>query len=197
MVDRIVSFIPEWNSWIALLLYWMPLALCAYGYTMRAILKIRRDLEWRRDEEAGEKQIYYPTDAAVALLPCPFCGNDMNDDEGCFQAGGFRAPSTPHWVVRCGNPSCNAETSAVNQDVAITAWNARAQAPAAGDALDAERYRWLRDQASWWLVSTPDAAKLSVMLPRASIDAAIGTEGCDFDAAIDSAMTAGLAGPTP
>ena len=64
----------------------------------------------------------------------------------------------------------------------------------AGALRDAERYRWLRDQASWWLVSTPDAAKLSVMLPRASIDAAIGTEGCDFDAAIDSAMQQGGGG---
>ena len=61
----------------------------------------------------------------------------------------------------------------------------------AGALRDAERYRWLREQASWWMVSTPDAAKLSVMLPRASIDAAIGTEGCDFDAAIDSAMQQG------
>lgn len=62
----------------------------------------------------------------VFLMPCPFCGNEVQDDEGCFQAGGFRSPATPHWVVRCGNPECNAETSATNAESAVIAWNRRA-----------------------------------------------------------------------
>lgn len=61
------------------------------------------------------------------LKPCPFCGNDVNDDEGCFQSGGFIGPKTPVWSVRCGNPSCNADVSAASADAAIAAWNTRAQ----------------------------------------------------------------------
>lgn len=61
-----------------------------------------------------------------ALLPCPFCGNDVQDDEGCFQVSGFKPPSTPVYAVRCGNPRCNAETSAESREQAITAWNTRA-----------------------------------------------------------------------
>ena len=70
---------------------------------------------------------------SVELKPCPFCGNDVNGDEGCFQAGGFVAPSTPYWVVNCGNPSCNAETSATTRDLAIYAWNRRARQEASSD----------------------------------------------------------------
>jgi hypothetical protein len=33
------------------------------------------------------------------LLPCPFCSNDVNDDEGCFRSG-------QQYEVRCGNPNC-------------------------------------------------------------------------------------------
>jgi len=64
----------------------------------------------------------------LELLPCPFCGNDVSDDEGCFQAGGFVRPSKPYWVVRCGNPNCNGETSAVNRELAVEAWNRRSPA---------------------------------------------------------------------
>jgi len=129
----------------------------------------------------------------VVLLPCPFCGTQpelhlFTDEDG-----------DPCAAVECGQCYGSGPKHVAIMDdarpAAIAAWNRRTHsAEIAGALRDAERYRWLRDQASWWLVSTPDAAKLSVMLPRASIDAAIGTEGCDFDAAIDSAMQQGGGG---
>lgn len=65
------------------------------------------------------------------LLNCPFCNNDVNEDEGCFQVSGFRPPSTPAFSVRCGNPSCNAEVTATSRESAIAAWNRRAPPPRA------------------------------------------------------------------
>ena len=123
----------------------------------------------------------------VVLLPCPFCGGNADTYFGNI---------TKRHYVSCMTENCGMTgPDAHTYESAIAAWNTRAHsAEIAGALRDAERYRWLRDQASWWLVSTPDAAKLSVMLPRASIDAAIGTEGCDFDAAIDSAMQQGGGG---
>ncbi len=59
------------------------------------------------------------------LLPCPFCGNTVQDDEGCFQSAGFRPHSTAVWSVRCGNPSCNADVSGTSADDAVDAWNRR------------------------------------------------------------------------
>lgn len=54
------------------------------------------------------------------LRNCPFCGNDVNDDEGCF-------PCSPkYWEVRCGNPACFAHDSVRStREEAITAWNTR------------------------------------------------------------------------
>src|SRR5690349_8613442 len=79
------------------------------------------------------------------LLGCPMCGNDVNDDEGCFQVSGFRPPSTPAFAVRCGNPSCNAEVTATSRESAIAAWNRRTPPPqAAGGGPSKE---WVEDAA--------------------------------------------------
>ena len=122
---------------------------------------------------------------------------DANEGDGwpprplwCFKNEGYDSgddPALQGSIHYGGKEDADAIAAAVN-------FLRTHSAEIAGALRDAERYRWLRDQASWWLVSTPDAAKLSVMLPRASIDAAIGTEGCDFDAAIDSAMQQGGGG---
>jgi hypothetical protein len=131
------------------------------------------------------------------LKPCPFCGNDVNDDEGCFQTGGFRS----YWVVRCGNPSCNAETSAVNREAAITAWNNRHGAGdadrsaelttawmagvererdrAAHDAEDAARYRWLR--------SAHGSMDFGFWQVRDFAGCIIGQQPEELDTAIDAA----------
>jgi len=57
------------------------------------------------------------------LLPCPFCGLDVTDDEGCYGMAGL-------WEVRCGNPNCFAhEPSDESREAAINRWNRRAALP--------------------------------------------------------------------
>jgi len=51
-MNWILSHLPAWNSWLALLLYWLPLVLCAYGYTVRGVSKYREELTDRRKHEA-------------------------------------------------------------------------------------------------------------------------------------------------
>lgn len=76
---------------------------------------------------------------ARELLPCPFCGNTVQDDEGCFQSAGFRPLSTAVWSVRCGNPSCNADVSGTSADDAVDAWNRRPALRAAPEGGVPER----------------------------------------------------------
>lgn len=100
------------------------------------------------------------------LLNCPFCNNDVNEDEGCFQVSGFRPPSTPAFAVRCGNPSCNAEATATSRESAIAAWNRRTPPPQAAGGepvavIDAggfknfhrslcARFGYTHDEKFWW-----------------------------------------------
>lgn len=59
----------------------------------------------------------------VKLLPCPFCGLDVTDDEGCFPLNRERT----RWEVRCGNPSCYAhEPADDSHESAAQRWNTRA-----------------------------------------------------------------------
>jgi hypothetical protein len=51
------------NPWIAVCLYWAPLALCAYGYLMRTWFNYRKDVETRKKEPH-----YYPTDTIGSLI---------------------------------------------------------------------------------------------------------------------------------
>lgn len=46
----------QWNSLLAFLLYWTPLAVCAVTYTVRIIEQYKKDLA---DREA-DNQSYYP-----------------------------------------------------------------------------------------------------------------------------------------
>lgn len=57
----ITEHLPAWNSWIALLLYWLPLALCAYGYTVRSALKVRKDCAVREKAATQEHGLYLPS----------------------------------------------------------------------------------------------------------------------------------------
>lgn len=59
-------------------------------------------------------------DVRQELLPCPLCGNNVNDDEGCFPASKDRG-----WRIRCGNPSCTASVVHDSRAEAIRAWNRR------------------------------------------------------------------------
>lgn len=64
----IIEHLPEWNSWIALLLYWLPMALCAYGYLLRTIYKFRRDRAQRDAEESGQRNAYYFPSLTVGTI---------------------------------------------------------------------------------------------------------------------------------
>jgi hypothetical protein len=48
MMNWIAEKIPAWNSWLALMLYWLPLALCAYGYAVRTFVRVRKDRNARK-----------------------------------------------------------------------------------------------------------------------------------------------------
>jgi len=64
----IMSNLPPWNSWLALGLYWMPLALCAYGYTIRAACRFSKDRTARTKADTEERGYYSPTITIGTLI---------------------------------------------------------------------------------------------------------------------------------
>lgn len=61
MIDWILGL---WaNQWIAFGLYWMPLAFCTVGYTLRTARNFAKD---RRDRVTGS--FYHPTDKIGTLI---------------------------------------------------------------------------------------------------------------------------------
>lgn len=54
MIDWVIAL--RWNGMLALCLYWMPLAMCAYGYTLRTHSDYRKEVA-RRDKPGGH---YFP-----------------------------------------------------------------------------------------------------------------------------------------
>lgn len=60
-MNWIAAHIPAWNSWIALLLYWLPLVMCAYGYAVEFVQLYRDEIRARAKAEADEKAYYSPT----------------------------------------------------------------------------------------------------------------------------------------
>lgn len=64
----ITEHLPAWNGWIALLLYWLPLALNAYGYTVRAAVGIQKDRADREKSEAAERGYYLPSITVGTLV---------------------------------------------------------------------------------------------------------------------------------
>lgn len=149
-----------------------------------------------------------PTDAAVALLPCPFCGASGHQI-GLHTMLLFRC-----WRVQC---VCGAEGGPFSpipdhlpwgtQDQAITAWNTRApareggdqasaQAPAAG-VTDTQRLDWLEsNQATVQSFKEPrEDGSVWVTWWQVRIDGGTVAHplACPREA-IDAAMTGGLAG---
>ncbi len=104
------------------------------------------------------------------LQPCPFCGagnTEIRDNGKVWSGMGYTAPTSTSVFHHCrpmaGQPSRAIERVGRDRASAIAAWNQRAEvAPpevhesfedsisdwAHGDALDAARYRWLRDNAT-------------------------------------------------
>lgn len=73
---------------------------------------------------------------ADEMKNCPFCGLDVNEDEGCFPVRMDRSV----WEVRCGNPYCFGHSpDAPTREAAIAKWNRRALSHAAGQ--DGEQCR--------------------------------------------------------
>lgn len=54
----------EWNSWLAIGLYWLPASLCAFGYTLRSWRNYQADLA-RRDRDTIH---YYPNETIGRLI---------------------------------------------------------------------------------------------------------------------------------
>lgn len=53
-MNWITEHLPAWNSWIALMMYWLPAALCAYGYTVKSVKEYKRDRTDRARDEAWQ-----------------------------------------------------------------------------------------------------------------------------------------------
>lgn len=45
MMDYIRNF--EWNGWLGICLYWLPLAFCVYGYSVETWIDFRKDIRMR------------------------------------------------------------------------------------------------------------------------------------------------------
>lgn len=59
-MNQIVEYVPVWNGWIALLLYWLPLVLCAIGYSVRSVRRYNKDRTARAKADADPKAYYWP-----------------------------------------------------------------------------------------------------------------------------------------
>lgn len=60
MMDFVINF--KFNSLLGIILYWIPLSLCAFGYTMRTGFNYQKDLDKRSES------YYVPTDTIGTLI---------------------------------------------------------------------------------------------------------------------------------
>lgn len=70
MIDYVLNF--KFNTLLALYLYWIPLALCLIGYSVRSINNYRNELA-RRDECIRTGYGYFPTLTLGTLVGRVFC----------------------------------------------------------------------------------------------------------------------------
>lgn len=70
--------------------------------------------------------------ASDPIKPCPFCGDYDLDGGAPWPADRDRT----EWVVRCGDPSCNAEIRASTREAVIEAWERRTTPPASAEPRD-------------------------------------------------------------
>lgn len=71
MIDWIVRFslkTATFNSIFGICLYWLPLVLCAFGYTVRTAKNIQKDKEERSRIEKKGEGYYEPTDTIGDLI---------------------------------------------------------------------------------------------------------------------------------
>ena len=69
-MDWIQSHIPAWNGWIALVAFWLPLLLCAYGYIIRSARDFANDRAARANSElpASQSNGYYSPTITIGTL---------------------------------------------------------------------------------------------------------------------------------
>ncbi|TDB27360.1 hypothetical protein ATCM_06640 [Stenotrophomonas sp. ATCM1_4] len=87
---------------------------------------------------------------ARELLPCPFCGYAMAEEDGAYQNDGFVAPQTPVWLVTCPDSDCNASVSGTSKESAMAAWNRRAALRAAPEARPLDECHEDHGPGVWW-----------------------------------------------
>lgn len=63
MIDAILSF--RFNNLLGVLLYWLPLAFCIMGYTMRTAKNYMHD---RQSRDNPDSHYYSPTDTIGSLI---------------------------------------------------------------------------------------------------------------------------------
>ena len=56
------------SSVMGIILYWVPVAICAIGYTIRTLVSCSSDYQNRKDYESGKNISYYPTETIVAII---------------------------------------------------------------------------------------------------------------------------------
>jgi hypothetical protein len=61
MIDWIMHF--QWNGWLGIFLFWSPLMLCAYGYTVRVWHMYQKDVKDRAND-----RIYIPNLTVGTIL---------------------------------------------------------------------------------------------------------------------------------
>lgn len=53
----------SFTNWMGVMLYWVPMSVCAYGYTVRTWINYQKDVEARESAKT-----YYPTDTIGTLI---------------------------------------------------------------------------------------------------------------------------------
>lgn len=66
MIDTILNYVYtfQWNGWLAIGLYWLPLSFCAYGYSVRTFRRYVADRKLRETPGAH----YHPKETLGTLI---------------------------------------------------------------------------------------------------------------------------------
>lgn len=66
MIDSILGF--EFNSTLGVILYWIPLSFCVYGYSVRSFVNYQADVIGIRKKELGEHSHYAQQETIGSLI---------------------------------------------------------------------------------------------------------------------------------
>lgn len=68
LINWIIAFLPDWNSILALVLYWLPMLLCFVGYTTKTWVNYQCDVAERESTTPDSWKLYSPTDTIGSLI---------------------------------------------------------------------------------------------------------------------------------